>query len=292
MMAAMRNLDVALIRSFVAVAETSGMTAAGNVLHLTQAAVSQQIKRLEETLGRQLFERDRRGLRLTDDGERLFGRAKRLLALNDEIWQEMTTAVFSGEIRLGVPYDLVATYLPAVLRSFSRAHPRVEITLVCKASPVLKAMLHAGELDVALVEELQAGGDGELLLTDRLVWVGARGGEAHRRRPLPVASCESCAFRPAIFEALRRAELPFRVVTDATNLDAASATVQTDLAIVGSLASTVPEGMPVLDATSGLPALPPFSVNLYLPKTEVAPAVTALAKGLRDAFVGRALRAA
>lgn len=292
MVLSMRNLDIALVRSFVAAAETAGMTAAGNVLHLTQAAVSQQIKRLEDSLGRQLFERDRRGLRLTDDGERLFGRAKRLLALNDEIWAEMTTEVFSGQVRLGVPYDLVATYLPSVLRSFSRAHPRVEITLVCKSSPTLKAMLLAGEVDVALVEEALPGGEGELLTTDRLVWVGARGGEAHRRRPLPVASCETCAFRPVIFDALRAADIPFRIVTEASNLDASSATVQTDLAIAASLASTVPEGMPVLDAGSGLPELPAFSVNLYLPRVEATPAVGALARGLREAFVGRALRVA
>ncbi len=83
---AVRNLDTSLLRAFVAVADTAGMTAAANLLHLTQAAVSQQIKRLEEALGAQLFERDRRGLRLTNAGERLYGRAKRLLALNDEIW--------------------------------------------------------------------------------------------------------------------------------------------------------------------------------------------------------------
>lgn len=287
----MRNLDIALMRSFVAVAETNGMTAAANVLHLTQAAVSQQVKRLEEMLGRQLFERGRRGLLLTGDGERLFGRAKRLLALNDEIWAEMTTEVFSGQLRLGVPYDLVATYLPGVLRSFARAHPRVEITLVCKASPVLKAALAAGEVDVALVEEAVPGGEGELLATDRLVWVGARGGEAHLRRPLPVASCEFCAFRPAIFEALRRADIPFRVFTEAANLDASSAAVQTDLAVVAALASTVPDGMTVLGSGAGLPALPAFSINLYLPKTVSGPA-SALADGLRDVFVGRVQKAA
>lgn len=81
----MRNLDTALLRAFTTVAETTSMTVAANGLHLTQAAVSQQIKRLEELFGCILFERDRRGMRLTDEGERLFGKAKRLLSLNDEI---------------------------------------------------------------------------------------------------------------------------------------------------------------------------------------------------------------
>jgi DNA-binding transcriptional LysR family regulator len=289
----MRNLDVSQLRAFITVVETGGMTAAGNVLHLTQAAVSQQMKKLEETLGAQLVERDRRGLRLTDAGERLFGRAKRLIAMNDEIWSEMTTEVYSGQVRLGVPYDLVASYLPPVLRAFSRAHPKVEITLVCKASPVLKAALLAGELDLAVVEEpAPAAADGELLATDRLVWVGAPGGEAYQRRPLPFASCESCAFRPTVFEALRKTDLPFRVVTDATNLDALSAAVQTDLAIVAALASTVPAGMPVLGPHSGLPALPSFSINLYLARAGVSAPVEALAEGIRETFIGRSQKAA
>ena len=60
-----RNIDTPLLRTFVAVAETAGMTAAANVLNLTQAAVSQQIKRLEDIFGAPLFERERKGLRLT-----------------------------------------------------------------------------------------------------------------------------------------------------------------------------------------------------------------------------------
>ena len=74
-----RNLDLSLLRAFRAVAETGGMRSASRVLNLTQAAVSLQVKRLEETLGCQLFDRDRRGLRLTGHGERLVAHADRLL---------------------------------------------------------------------------------------------------------------------------------------------------------------------------------------------------------------------
>lgn len=288
----MRNLDTSLLRAFVAVAETGGMTSAGNVLHLTQAAVSQQIKRLEEQLGAELIRRDRKGVGLTDAGERLFGRAKRLLALNDDIWTEMTDTAFTGEVRLGVPYDLVATFLPGVLRSFSRAHPQVEVTLVCKASRVLAEAVAAGDLDLAVVEAPRLAAGAELLATDRLVWAGVRGGEAYTRRPLPVASAEDCAFRPLVFDALRRADIPFRIVTDAVNLDAASATVQADLAIVACLAGAVPDGAEVVDRQAGLPGLPAFTVGLHLPRTGPIPAAAELARGLRDAFTGRQARAA
>ncbi len=283
----MRNLDVTLIRAFITVAETGGMTSAGNVLHLTQAAISQQIKRLEELFGTELFTREKRGLHLTDAGERLFGHAKRMLTLNDEIWAEMTGKVFSGQVRLGVPYDLVGTYLPPVLRSFSRAHPQVEITLVCRSSPILKEALGAGAVDIAIVEEGECGPGCERLATDALVWVGARGGEAHLKRPLPVASSETCAFRPVTFEALRQAGIPFRVVTEGGDLDSSSATVQTDLAVVASLASTVQDGTTLLGAASGLPALGDFSINLYLPASGGSELARILADGLRQSFRSR-----
>ena len=289
----MRNLDTALLRAFVAVAETGGMTAAANLLHLTQAAVSQQIKRLEETFGSRLFERDRRGLRLTDAGERLFGRAKRLLALNDEIWAEMTADDFTGEVRLGIPYDLVGIYLPSVLKSFAQAHPKVQITLVCRTSPELVAALEAGEVDLAVVEERSCGPEGENLAAEGLVWVGARGGEAHRKRPLPVSfGSDTCAFRPAILQALRGAEIPWRAVSEIGNMEAMNATVQTDLAVTALLASTVPSGLEVLGTRTGLPALPVFSINLYLPRTGSSGPAEVLARGLREVFRRRPQQAA
>lgn len=93
-----RNLDIALLRTFLAVADRASMTAAGNALHLTQSAVSQQVARLEQAFGKPLFFRDRRGLRLTPAGERLLGKARRLLSLNDEIWADMTTRRVEGPV--------------------------------------------------------------------------------------------------------------------------------------------------------------------------------------------------
>ncbi len=288
-----RNLDPALLRAFVTVAETAGMTSAANVLHLTQAAVSQQVKRLEEAFGCELFERERRGLRLTSAGERLFGKAKRLLALNDEIWAEMTTPLHKGQIRLGIPSDLVGTYLPAILRAYTQAYPQVEVSIACQTSPLLKQMLENGELDLAIIEEQACGGGGECLASDRLVWVGAKGGEAHRRRPLPIAfGDETCAFRPTVLDALRATEIGWRAVSEIGNDLAMNALVQTDLAVMAALASTVPAEYDVLGKDAGLPALPNFSINLYLPKASATPPVVEFARYIRDGFQARQRQAA
>lgn len=283
-----RNLDTALLRAFVAVAETGGMTAAGQVINLTQAAVSQQIKRLEEGFGVLLFERDRRGLTLTREGERLLALAKRLLALNDEIWAEMTAPVETGEVRLGIPYDLVPGYMPAVFKSYARACPRVKITLFCHTSREIRARLERGELDLGLVEEPATEPSGETLMTDRLVWVGARGGDAHLQRPVPISiGSETCSMRAPVLAALRAADLDWRAVTEISNVEALNATVQSDLAVTAMLASTIPDGLEVLCGDSGLPVLPSLAVSMYLRRDHGSRAVDEIARTIRAAFLRR-----
>ncbi|MBZ6076732.1 LysR family transcriptional regulator [Microvirga puerhi] len=283
-----RNLDVGLLRAFAAVAEMGGMTAAAGALNLTQAAVSQQIKRLEELVGEELISRDRRGMTLTSAGERLYGRAKRLLALNDEIWTEMTTPEFEGEIRLGIPSDIITTYLPTFLKGFARAYPRVQISLQSGSSAKLRSELYAGKADVVLATEMHCDADGENLVMDRLVWVGARGGEAVRQRPLPVSiGCSDCAFRAPIREALQQASISWRSASEVTNTSAQVATVAADIAVMAWMASTVPEGLEVLGRESGLPMLPPFTVNLYLPKDGGNHIVQEMARHIREAVVDR-----
>jgi DNA-binding transcriptional LysR family regulator len=175
------------------------------MLGVSQAAASQQIKRLEEALGCRLFERRGRKLALAPAGERLLAQARRLLALNDEVWSAMRTPSFEGEVRLGVPYDIIGSFVPPILRRFAKAQPRVRVSLVCEDSAVVRNALRSGGVDLALTTETDCGRHGETLRTDRLVWVGVPGGEAHLRDPLPVSlGAPTCVFRPVAVEALGR----------------------------------------------------------------------------------------
>ncbi|MEI9430321.1 LysR family transcriptional regulator [Mesorhizobium sp. Cs1299R1N3] len=287
-----RNLDTSLVRTFVTVADKASMTAAANALHLTQGAVSQQVKRLEDTLGCSLFERDRRGLRLTHSGERLFEKAKRLLSLNDQIWTDMVGSAVAGQVRLGVPYDLVGTLLAPVLKTYAEAYPQVEISLVCASSPELAAALAAGTIDLAVIEERVGPTSGECLAIDRLVWVGARGGAARAKRPLPVSIvADTCAFRPVVLSALNEHGLEWRSVFENGNIDATTATVRSDLAVTTWLASTVPPDLDILPFDAGLPPLPNFAINLHLPRHGVGPAAQEFARHIREGL-GRRSQAA
>jgi DNA-binding transcriptional LysR family regulator len=169
----------------------------------------------------------------------------------------------------------------------------VRISLVCRTSPLLREALKAGEIDLAITTEMNVGAEADVLAVDRLVWVGARGGDAHLRRPLPVSvGGDTCAFRPVLIQALRGADLDWRMVSEISNMDAMNATVQTDLAVMASLASTVPPGLEVLPASSGLPPLPNFSIALYEPPGGFAPAAAELARFVRESFIGRRREAA
>jgi DNA-binding transcriptional LysR family regulator len=285
------NIDTSLLRAFVAAAETGGMTTAARLVNLTQAAVSQQVKRLEEMFGRQLFERDRRGLRLTASGERLLVRAQRLLALNDEVWALMTAPNFKGEVRLGVPHDIVGPYMPPVLRSFGQAWPGVRVSLVCSTTPKLLRALARREVDMTLTTECD--GNGETLLPDRLVWVGARDGRAYKRDPLPVSiGDEDCAFRPVVIKALNDAGRDWRPVCEVSNMESLCATVEADLAVVPLLASTVPNLLEVLSFGAGLPPLPTFHINLHLPRIGPSDVALELSRHIREQFAARYRRAA
>ncbi|MES2106229.1 MAG: LysR family transcriptional regulator [Pseudomonadota bacterium] len=290
-----RNVDIGLLRSFVAVYEAGSITAAANQLHLTQGAVSQQIKRLELLFSCAVFERDRHGARLTNEGERLLGYARRLLRMNDEVWAEMSSPAFSGEVRLGVPHDLVGTHLARILKAFAQSCPNVEISLISASSPELQEALRAGKVELALVEEVAGEGTagGECLAVEPLVWVGCAGGEAYRKRPLPVAIVtETCAFRPRMFAALDAQGLPWRTVFENSSIEATSATVRMDMTVTAWLASTVPLDLQILDASSGLPALPDFTIKLCQSPVPLSAPAQEMARHIRAGYLDRLRQAA
>jgi hypothetical protein len=191
-----------------------------------------------------------------------------------------------------VPDDLVSTHLAPVLTAYAAAFPRVEVSLVCSASPALAAAVAAGQADLALVEERADAAVGECLSVERLVWVGARAGAAHLRRPLPVSLAgDTCAFRPAVLDALRERDLAWRTVFEG-GLAATTATVRADLAVTAWLASTVTPGFDILPADSGLPVLPHFAISLHLPPGGAGAAATGLARCIRDGLAWRGLQSA
>lgn len=280
-----RNLDIALLRTFATVADQGSMTRAADLLHVTQGAISQQVARLEALVGAALLTRDPRGLRLTPSGERFLERARPLIAANDEIWSEIEGGAVSGPVRLGLPFDLLAPCFAASLKTYCEAFPKVELSLVCAPSPDLLDLVRQGRLDLAVVEAAVGTEGGEVLAIDRLVWVGARFGQAHKRTPLPISLvAETCVFRPAVTAALARTGRDSRMVFENGGLDATRTIVRMDLAVSAWLASTVPADLDILAPEADLPPLPSFAVTLHRTDGARGAVFDELARQLRDAM--------
>lgn len=264
----MRNLDITTLRSFVAVADSGGVTRAAGFLHLTQSAVSMQLKRLEENLGLELLDRSGRGIGLTAAGEQLLGYARRILALNDEAWGRLTAKEFEGEVTLGVPHDILYPYIPQVLRRFAIDFPRMQVRLISAPTRQLREMFGRGQCDVIVTTEEQAGPGGEVLVRLPLVWVGATDGAAWKRDPLPVAFCSNCIFRPEVLRRLDQADAVWEMAVESDLDNAVEAMVSADLAITAVIQGVYPRQTAPVEHNGALPDPGETRIILYMEHTD------------------------
>lgn len=263
-----RNLDMTVLRSFVTVAETGGVTRASGFLNLTQSAVSMQLKRLEEALDLQLFDRTSRTIALTAEGEQLLGYAKRMIDLNDEAWGRLTAKEFEGEISLGVPHDIIYPYIPPILREVATALPRMKIKLVSAPTKSLREMFGRGECNAILTTEEQPGPGGEVLVRLPLLWIGAENGTAWRRDPLPIAFCSNCIFRTPVLRRLEESGAAWDMVVESELDNAVDAGVSADLAITAMIEGMLPGQTTVIDHGGALPDPGETRIILYMEQTE------------------------
>lgn len=280
----MRNLDITTLRSFVAVADSGGVTRAAGFLHLTQSAVSMQLKRLEELLDLELLDRSGRTIALTASGEQLLGYARRMVALNDEVMARLTDQAFEGEVTLGVPHDIVHPVIPRVLQRFHSAYPRVRVNLVDSSTRQLKEGFSRGAFDLILTTEAGPGEGAETIHQMPLRWVGAPDGSVWRQRPLRVAFCRNCIFRGAATAALDAANIPWEMAVDSASDRTIEATVSADLAITTILEGTEPAHQERIDHGGALPDLPVQMINLYGADTASSQVVQELADLVRQNF--------
>lgn len=282
-----RNLDMTALRSFVTVADTSGVTRAAMQLNLTQSAVSMQLKRLEEALDEKLLDRSARQIALTPAGEQLLSYARRMLALNDEAVTRLTAEDFEGEVVLGVPHDIVLGYIPRLLQRFAAEFPRVRVHLVSSFTRSLKEDFARGRCDMIVTTEDGMDEGGETLRELPLVWVGAPGGCAWRRRPVPLAFENKCFFKPLVHRALDLAGIPWATQVSSNSARTVEATVSADLAIHAMLEGMQPNTTEAIAHGGALPELPSFRINLYGAQRIKNPAEAALAELLRRCYGGR-----
>lgn len=280
-------LDNDILRTFVAIAESGSFSAAAEVVFRTPSAVSMQIKRLEEQLGVSLFVRDARSVVLTDSGETLLAYARRMLALSNEAMSRFRHPEMHGVVRLGATDDVGERILPTVLKQFSAAFPGVMVDVTVDRSRSLEKRLRAQKLDLTILNAPSDFSDefpSERILHEKLVWVGARGGTAYLKDPVPVSMWEStCAWRNEAVARLSAAGKRYRVAYLSATTLVQRAAVLADLAVAPMGAYYVTDDMEVLGESQGLPDLGYYDVRLMF-STQGGELIDAVADAIRNSY--------
>jgi DNA-binding transcriptional LysR family regulator len=257
------NFDTGLLQAFIAVHQANGFTRAAEQLHLTQSAVSHQIRRLEELVGRPLFRRTTRRLSLTADGEDFLRHAERILQAQDALAQHFRCSPIEGTVRFGVPESFMREGLPQLLHQFSRSCPNVRLEVSVGLTLDVATMLRERELDLAVVVSVSGTTEGALLRRMPLVWAAAEGFERHNGASLPLAySPLPCVCHQVGVAALGSAAIPWHGAFSSHSLEDLRSAALSGLAVAIFTSDNLRPGMVALDQRDGLPALPMLDFTL------------------------------
>lgn len=259
----MKTLDLDVLSMVVAVVDAGSFVRGAALVHRSQSAVSMQIKALEQTLGKPVFERRARSVVPTQEGLVLADYARRMLALRDEAWASLVHPEVKGRVVIGVPDDYASSLLPPVLRKFSATYPKVEMQVIGLPSHALAPLVHENEVDLACMTRVK-GVRGERVRHEPTVWAGApRGPAVWRERPLPIAVfAPGSVARENAIRALKRARIPYRTSYESPSLLGLFSMVEAGLAIAPIARCALPERFIELGRPHGLPPLPPLEIVL------------------------------
>ncbi|WP_020676172.1 LysR substrate-binding domain-containing protein [Geopsychrobacter electrodiphilus] len=281
------NLPTELLRTFLAIADGGNFSQAAEQVNRTQSAVSMQIKRLEELVGKPLLNRDRQAdARLTSEGLTLVGYARRILKLNEEAVSILKRPELSGWVRIGLPDDYATRFLPEILAGFSRTYPQVQVKVTCEPSNQLVPLMKKGELDLAMTTSPELVIENALLLRrEPTLWVTSNQHLQHEERPLPLALFPTdCYCRLWALKALESADIDHRIAYTSPSVLGILAAVSAGLAVSALSQSVIPEGLRPLTPSEGFPLLPDASFFLHRNALENNLVIDSLAEHIAKAF--------
>ena len=248
--------DPALLRTFVAVAETLSFTRAGEQLQLSQPTVSQQVRKLELAAGRQLVARDTRAVSLTDNGDAMLGFARSILAAHDQAAAYFTGSAMRGRLRFGSADDLALTQLPQILRDFRQLYPQINLELTVNQSGALARRLKAGQLDLVYIKQEPDQPDGRVVRRERLVWVAHKSLQLEPDQPVPLIVYQAPSFsRSAAIRALEDAGRTWRITCNVREINGVLAALRAGIGVAVFPQSLIPADLVPVTTTFGLPTL-------------------------------------
>ena len=278
------NLDVDLLKTFAVLAETGNFTRTAEKVGRTQSAVSMQVKRLEELVGKPLIARVGRSNSLTSDGQMMLDYARRMILLNDEAMTAFTRPEITGHVRFGTPDDYADRILPDVMARFARTNPKVQVDVDCQSSRTMVDMVKSGDLDLAMITCESDIANAQIIRSERLLWVTSARHSVHRSEILPVALSQyGCAWRQMALDGLEVIGRPYRLAYASSNSVAVTSAVIAGLAIAAIPEICMRPGMRVLSDTDGFPPPGMFDIGLIRSSKSNA-AIDSLACHITDAM--------
>ncbi len=277
------DLQLAHLKTLIAIDTHGSFSAAAEILGRSQSAVTQQMQGLELSVGRPIFENVGRGRQLTVAGQELLRHAH-------EIVRMCSTAVISAEkrydsrtIRVGAPLELANAILPDVMRDFAKLYPHSRIQLNIDRSRALMEALEAGGLDIAISTWRRGVRDGRLLKLLRVQWVAAQGWAMPEDGPLPlVLTDEPSMFRRICLNALELVGMPYYERLTTHSPAGVRFAVEAGLGVTARTLSAFRSDIQVLGPEFGLPPLPRVSYYLHQSNYQTSEETEALRKLLES----------
>ena len=265
------NLSTELLRTFVTVIEVASFTRAAEILGRTQPAISLQIKRLEQTVGYDLIDRQSKVIALTERGEELAVHARQILRLNDIAMAKFEIQEKSAKLRVGLPVDYAVNTLQSCLTDVVKQFSDTQIEIRCDLSKHLLSALREGDIDIAVA--LFDGDDQQFLFRnwkEKPTWVGAADFQIPTQSDIPlVVHPFGCVYRDRMSTALKLAGQSWRIAYSSPGIGGVQRAVRDGLGLSCLTAPTVQDGMRVFSEEDGLPALPPLHIGLFARQTQL-----------------------
>ena len=281
----MPDIDIDLLRAFVAVADAGSFTAAADVVGRSQSAVSQKIRRLEDFVGYPVFERTSRSLALTGVGGQLLIGARRMLDLNDDIMRSLQSARANGRLRVGICEDFVPHQLSRLLARFLKLHPGVDLQINTSLTHELFEAYDKRLLDLVIATR-QFQKRGRTIWREPAVWFAASDFRLEPAKPIPLVLLRApCTYRETMFETLDAAHQDWIAACTVSSLMGVQAAVAGGLGITILGRSFIQDGMQILQVPRHWPALPLTEIVVVGEETAdrvlVQPLLSFLAEGMR-----------
>lgn len=251
------NLDLDLLRTFVAVADLNTFAAAAAAVCRTQSAVSQQMQRLEQLVGKELFARHGRNKLLTEHGIQLLGYARKILRFNDETCMSLMFSNLQGVLTLGASDESADTILPFLLNRISSVYPKLALDVSVKRNAFMVEMLKENEVDLVVTTHRPGQYDCLTLRTSPTHWYCAAEYVLQKGEPIPLVLLDDPSpFRDMVLTALNEASIPWRLAYVASTLPAVRAAVKAGLGVTARPVEMMSPDLRVLGQSEGLPSLP------------------------------------